>query len=477
MKRRLLISVFAGAVLLGTAGTIWAKTITGTAANETLRGSAGADKIYGKAGNDRLYGAAGNDLLEGGSGNDLLVGGSGVNTLRCGAGRDTAIRDAKDKVAKDCELVRGPQPPPPDPSPSWSSPIALTPSGVFQTALATSMDTLYMVFLESRQIRFRKSTDQGATWSASVVLGTSDEIPLTEALAVQGSTLHLVFGRSNSLYYKRSIDRGATWGSDVPLGSAGGGRFFRVSIDASGSRVHLAWVSHSGTNFTTTGLFYRRSLDGGATWQSTQQLVPGANDPGRPTLSAVGDSVHLAWPDERDGNPPCYAAPACPEVYYSRSLDGGTTWSAPTRLTTGDGNTIGRPDIAGLENRAVVLVWQDDGNVDGEEEIYARRSTDNGLTWSSRRRLTNSPRESDHPMLSALGQTLLVAWFDRRSGPDQIYARLSSDGGRTWKPEEQVTRGSARSLTPRTGLTSGYSHVLIDENDTRITYSRRATRR
>jgi hypothetical protein len=46
------------------------------------------------------------------------VGGVGADTLQCGPGRDTAIRDVPDKVARDCEVVRGPKPvPPPPPSP------------------------------------------------------------------------------------------------------------------------------------------------------------------------------------------------------------------------------------------------------------------------------------------------------------------------------------------------------------------------
>jgi len=93
-------------------GTVWAATINGTKKSDVLRGSAGADKLYGLVGNDKLYGLAGNDTLNGGPGNDLLVGGPGADTLLCGPGRDHAVADAKDKVAKDCEVVTGlPKPP------------------------------------------------------------------------------------------------------------------------------------------------------------------------------------------------------------------------------------------------------------------------------------------------------------------------------------------------------------------------------
>jgi hypothetical protein len=86
---------------------VLASTIIGTAHDETLRGTPRADKLYGKAGNDKLYGLGGNDLL---------VGGAGADRLLCGPGRDTAQADVRDKVASDCETVKGlvpsPRPPP-----------------------------------------------------------------------------------------------------------------------------------------------------------------------------------------------------------------------------------------------------------------------------------------------------------------------------------------------------------------------------
>jgi Ca2+-binding RTX toxin-like protein len=72
-----------------------------------LRGTSAADKLYGNAGDDKLYGLAGNDYLNGGPGNDVLSGGPGADVLACGPGHDTALADAADKVAADCETVRG----------------------------------------------------------------------------------------------------------------------------------------------------------------------------------------------------------------------------------------------------------------------------------------------------------------------------------------------------------------------------------
>jgi Ca2+-binding RTX toxin-like protein len=90
------------------------RTVVGTARNDVLKGTPGPDKLFGKGGNDKLYGYGGNDRLTGGPGADRLV---------CGAGRDTAIADRQDKVARDCEVVKGlrkpkpkPKPPPPPPA-------------------------------------------------------------------------------------------------------------------------------------------------------------------------------------------------------------------------------------------------------------------------------------------------------------------------------------------------------------------------
>lgn len=96
------------ALLAATAA--WAGAIVGSPRGDVLRGSPRNDRIYGKAGNDRLYGYGGRDLL---------VGGPGADLLSCGSGRDVAIADRKDKVRRDCEVVRGgpkASPPPPPPS-------------------------------------------------------------------------------------------------------------------------------------------------------------------------------------------------------------------------------------------------------------------------------------------------------------------------------------------------------------------------
>lgn len=107
MRLLKLIAMLAPLVSVGVA---WAGTISGTTRADILRGTPRSDTIYGKAGNDRLFGYGGRDVLVGGPGADLLA---------CGPARDVAIADRKDKVRRDCEVVKGrarPAPPPPPPA-------------------------------------------------------------------------------------------------------------------------------------------------------------------------------------------------------------------------------------------------------------------------------------------------------------------------------------------------------------------------
>ncbi len=91
---------------------------------EAATGGSGNDTIIGDAGFNHLYGLGGDDVVDGaGGGHDVLRGGGGGDTIRardasplfgdvaCGGDSDTAIVDAADIVAPDCETVdRAPAP-------------------------------------------------------------------------------------------------------------------------------------------------------------------------------------------------------------------------------------------------------------------------------------------------------------------------------------------------------------------------------
>ena len=80
--------------------------LRGGPAADVLRGRGGNDVLDGRGGNDRLDGGAGADVLVGGPGSDVLTGGAGADVVRCGAGRDRVLADRRDRVARDCEVVR-----------------------------------------------------------------------------------------------------------------------------------------------------------------------------------------------------------------------------------------------------------------------------------------------------------------------------------------------------------------------------------
>lgn len=225
-------------------------------------------------------------------------------------------------------------------------------------------------------------------------------------------------------------------------------------------------------------IYYRRSLDGGATWESEVLLVPaaaGSAGLGRPQVAALGASVHVVWSDDRDAGPPCCTVPACPETYYKRSTDGGTNWGPDVRLSAGGDRFAGRPEIAAVSPGTVVVNYnQDLVTVDGGR-MYVMRSTDDGNTWGSEVRLTDTP--SDHGSMVGSGSSVHLAWHDDRD-PDnrEIYYRPSPDGGETWAAEERVTNSAGVSVAPLLDVGGAYLHLLWGDERTgslQVWYRRR----
>lgn len=198
------------------------------------------------------------------------------------------------------------------------------------------------------------------------------------------------------------------------------------SISASfGGIVHVTWVD---TSAGSTQIFYKRSQDHGITWEAGRCLTKTPGHPENPSVSIAGvmnPVTHIIWDDDRDSNK---------EIYYKRSSDWGITWSADKRLTNAPASSVD-PTVHGCIccGADVRIVWMDKRN--GNADIYYKYSTDNGIIWSDDIQLTDDPSVQLHPSIAFCRELVQVVWIDFRNGYAETWGRRSTDCGATWETE------------------------------------------
>ena len=101
-------------------------------------------------------------------------------------------------------------------------------------------------------------------------------------------------------------------------------------------------------------------------------------------------------------------------------------------------------------NGEVYIVYN--ANPDGPDgaDIFFTRSTDGGATWSAPTRVNRDPGDNDQlfPDIAVnVNGALEVAWYDQRLDPENfrmdIYHARSTDGGRSFGPNQRVTQTSS----------------------------------
>ncbi len=321
-------------------------------------------------------------------------------------------------------------------------------------------DTLYLIWGDARdsgvyEVYYKRSTDNGATWSADARLSANDSSYSTPgSFAFSGSVLHVVWvdarDTSTEIYYKRSEDAGGTWNTDTRLTTD----TFECSVPSlavQGSNVHLVWED---ARDTCHEIYYKRSTNAGDSWGGDTRLSTKDDSVSRfPSVAASGSNVHVVWSDNRDGNL---------ETYYRRSVNNGTDWGTETRLTTND--SLSSTACIAVSGDTVHVVWCD--GRDGNSELYYKRSNDNGTTWSTDARLTNDDALSSNPSIAVFGSAVHIVWYDARNGNMEIYYKYSMDNGANWSPDIRLTNNAASSYNPIVATFGLDVHVVwIDDRD------------
>jgi hypothetical protein len=325
--------------------------------------------------------------------------------------------------------------------------------------ISSSGDTVHVAWYDNRdgnyEIYYKRSLNTGLSWSADTRLTNDTSVSQNASEWVSGQFVHIVWedyrDGNGEIYYKRSSDAGISWGADTRLTNNHPQLSVFPSICGSGLLVHIVWVD---TRDGNGEIYYKRSSDGGVSWETDTRLTINP-DPSRfPSVSASGQNVHVVWDDIRNIN-------ITDEIYYRHSTDGGISWDPERLLSLADQNPSRNPSVS-VSGQILHVVWND--TRDGNNEIYYKLSTDNGLIWGMDTRLTFNSSNSLNPSISASGSALHLVWRDDRDGNYEIYYKRSTDNGQSWEPDLRLTVNSGFSRGSFCTASGAFVHVVWCDN-------------
>src|SRR4030043_459614 len=208
-----------------------------------------------------------------------------------------------------------------------------------------------------------------------------------------------------------------TWTTNKQItNTLGDSKYPAIAVD--GSNIYVVWQDNI-PDLLNEEINFKRSVDGGVTWKTNKRLTNNAGYSQDPAIAVDGLNIYVVWEDTTPGN---Y------EIYFKKSVDGGATWETNKRLTSNAGVSYA-PAIA-VDGSNIYVVWQD--NTQGDEEIYFKRSVDGGVTWKTDKNLANNADDSRYPAIAVYGPNIYVVWQDATPGNNEIYFKKSGDRGTTW---------------------------------------------
>jgi hypothetical protein len=353
------------------------------------------------------------------------------------------------------------------PAPGWAGEQVISSTADdWEPAIAADPNAAYLYLLATRYTGptacgnrcplpyhvLKISTDGGATWGVDHYLCACQGVkgqfdPEIEVVPNTGA-VYAAWMNSNTVVFSKSTDHGQTWSTPVSvLGKVSWSDKPILATSDNGNDVYVAF------NGPTAGDPYiAQSHNGGATW--TQSKIVDSNryiyvfdGDVLPNGTVVFSETSLLY-----GNANTLTGQDL--VYVYRSTNAGATWSTnqvdtveigPNCTAVGCPNDYypGHSAITADANGTLVLLYDGATVSQGNETVWARRSTDGGATWSARQALSTSGEMGDFPSVESRGAGDVRAWYMQTNGGNfdawNVWYRSSANGGVTWTAPVKIS--------------------------------------
>ena len=306
---------------------------------------------------------------------------------------------------------------------------------------------------EGVELRHRRSTDGGRTWTPAVPIDTGSAgihrpyrgsepqvAALDDRLVAMWTAPGTSEWGSGPLATATSSDGGRTWRpgpAPVDNGSHIAHGYVELVVDG-GGRFHAVWLDgRSGRQALHTAL----SRDGGATWEKNRTIDDGAcTCCWNRAISMTADSVHVIY---RDDTPR--------DLAVAVTNDGGDHWSRLGRAGAFDWEFDGCPGVGGAlaltreedQSSLHALAWT---GTEGKAGLYVMTSKDLGRTWSEPSSFGGAGAHKGD--FAAAGATLAAAWDVLGERGRSVVAAVSRDAGRSWSEPLRLSEPGVNATQP-----------------------------
>lgn len=363
----------------------------------------------------------------------------------------------------------------------WSDEINLSNDPTYRDIIpeiAVNKSNIYIVWLHNyNEVYYSKSINGGEIWSNPISLYSSASNVLYPIIREDNNSIHVAWSSAYKIFYSNSTDNGDTWSSIQIISNESTALADYSRLFVNGDNIHVSWYDVQ--DGSDGEVYYRRSLDGGITWDDGQgvdqdrRITYSPSVVTKPLIAGYRENISVAWMDERNGDF---------EIYWMISKDNGYTWE------DGLGN-IGldrRLTYTGVYDYAITvngfnihIAWLKQTWPGPTYSLYYCNSTDNGITWNTPKLLSGPVSSMAGPDITVDRSNVSIVWSDRRDDGThgQIYCKNSTNGGITWNPDLRLTYNLSReSAAPKIRIDNGTTHLAradrFPSNDREIYYKR-----